>query len=208
MVAGNHDTPRTAETGCISGCSRRSASTSWTASRSGSRFPSTICRFSPCPTWRKTPPFEPDPHAKYNILLLHGEIEGVLPRSGRELDRRPMEITRTGARCRPLGLRRARPLSRVPADRAERVLRRIDRLHEHQLLGRADRGARLWRECRRTQTGPAGRESSSTISPTGAHTFHLDSAAAASGSISPALSGAGLSPLRSTRQFALRVESL
>jgi DNA repair exonuclease SbcCD nuclease subunit len=42
----------------------------------------------------KRPLLEPDPTAKYNILLLHGEIEGVLPNYGRELDRSPMEITK------------------------------------------------------------------------------------------------------------------
>jgi DNA repair exonuclease SbcCD nuclease subunit len=39
------------------------------------------------------PRLEPDPNVKYNILLLHGEIEGVLPKYGRELERAPMEIT-------------------------------------------------------------------------------------------------------------------
>jgi DNA repair exonuclease SbcCD nuclease subunit len=40
------------------------------------------------------PALEPDPTAKYNLLVLHGEIEGVLPKYGRELDRSTMEITR------------------------------------------------------------------------------------------------------------------
>jgi DNA repair exonuclease SbcCD nuclease subunit len=45
------------------------------------------------PDMGKAPSLEPDAAAKYNVLLLHGEIEGVLPRYGRELDRRPMGIT-------------------------------------------------------------------------------------------------------------------
>jgi hypothetical protein len=40
------------------------------------------------------PALEPDPTAKYNVLLLHGEIEGVLPKHGRELDRSTMEISK------------------------------------------------------------------------------------------------------------------
>jgi DNA repair exonuclease SbcCD nuclease subunit len=37
---------------------------------------------------------EPDPTAKYNVLVLHGEIEGVIPRYGERLDRAPMKIAR------------------------------------------------------------------------------------------------------------------
>ena len=40
-----------------------------------------------------------------------------------------------------MGLHRARPLSRVSRDRAERVLLRLDRLHEREPVGRARRGA-------------------------------------------------------------------
>ena len=44
-------------------------------------------------TPRDKPRFERDPTVNYNILMYHGEIEGVLPAWGRELDRSPMTIS-------------------------------------------------------------------------------------------------------------------
>jgi exonuclease SbcD len=94
MVAGNHDTPRTAETGCIL---RLFAPLGITVVEGGPKRISVpqhdlmILAVPDMPDRR--PALDPDPTAKYNILLLHGEIEGVLPRDGRELDRSPMAIT-------------------------------------------------------------------------------------------------------------------
>jgi exonuclease SbcD len=93
MVAGNHDTPRTAETGCILRLFSPLGINVVDGEPKRIPFPEHDLSILAVPDMGKTPPFEPDPHAKYNILLLHGEIEGVLPRSGRELDRRPMGIT-------------------------------------------------------------------------------------------------------------------
>jgi DNA repair exonuclease SbcCD nuclease subunit len=93
MVAGNHDTPRTAETGCILRLFSPLGINVVEGEPKRIPFPEHDLSILAVPDMGKTPPFEPDPHAKYNILLLHGEIEGVLPRSGRELDRRPMGIT-------------------------------------------------------------------------------------------------------------------
>jgi hypothetical protein len=93
MVAGNHDTPRTAETGCILRLFSPLGINVVEGEPKRILFPEHDLSILAVPDMGKTPPFEPDPHAKYNILLLHGEIEGVLPRSGRELDRRPMGIT-------------------------------------------------------------------------------------------------------------------
>ena len=95
MVAGNHDTPRTAETGCILRLFKPLGIT--VVDGEAKRIP--IDRLDlmilAVPDMQgKRPLLEPDPSAKYNILLLHGEIEGVLPKYGRELDRSPMEITR------------------------------------------------------------------------------------------------------------------
>jgi len=94
MVAGNHDTPRTAETGCILRLFKPLGIT--VVDGEAKRIP--IDRLDlmilAVPDMQgKRPLLEPDPSAKYNILLLHGEIEGVLPKYGRELDRSPMEIT-------------------------------------------------------------------------------------------------------------------
>jgi exonuclease SbcD len=94
MVAGNHDTPRTAETGCI----LRLFSPLGITVVEGETKRIPVARHDlmilAVPDMQgKRPLLEPDPTAKYNILLLHGEIEGVLPKYGRELDRSPMEIT-------------------------------------------------------------------------------------------------------------------
>jgi DNA repair protein SbcD/Mre11 len=93
MVAGNHDTPRTAETGCILRLFAPLGITVVEGEAKRIPFPEHDLSILAVPDMGKTPSLEPDPIAKYNILLLHGEIEGVLPRSGRELDRRPMGIT-------------------------------------------------------------------------------------------------------------------
>ena len=94
IIAGNHDTPRTRETGCILrlfsqlGIKVVDGDPEWVG------FDELDVRILAVPDMAQGKPrLEPDPTAKYNILLLHGEIEGVLPDYGRELDRSPMEIT-------------------------------------------------------------------------------------------------------------------
>jgi exonuclease SbcD len=95
MVAGNHDTPRTAETGCIlrlftplgihvvEGEARRV------------EFPEQNVSILVVPDLvTGFPALTPDPHARYNMLLLHGEIAGVLPDYMRQVDRATIEITR------------------------------------------------------------------------------------------------------------------
>ena len=95
MVAGNHDTPRTAETGCILHLFRPLGIN--VVDAEAKRIPvdrHDLVILAVPDMQGKRPVLEPDPAAKYNILLLHGEIEGVLPKYGRELDRSPMEITK------------------------------------------------------------------------------------------------------------------
>ena len=94
MVAGNHDTPRTSETGCILGLFKSLGIS--VVYRDAERVPFdeydlSILAVPDMPGLK--PQLEPDPLAKHNILLLHGEIEGVLPKYGRELDRSPMAIS-------------------------------------------------------------------------------------------------------------------
>jgi hypothetical protein len=94
MVAGNHDTPRTAETGCILHLFKPLGIN--VVDGEAKRIPvdrHDLMILAVPDMQVKRPLLEPDPTAKYNILLLHGEIEGVLPKYGRELDRSPMEIT-------------------------------------------------------------------------------------------------------------------
>ena len=96
MVAGNHDTPRTAETGCIL---KLFAPLGIEVVHDESRrisFPEHDLAVLAVPDRpREKPRLEPDPTVKYNILMLHGEIEGVLPSYGRELDRSPTTISLT-----------------------------------------------------------------------------------------------------------------
>jgi exonuclease SbcD len=94
MVAGNHDTPRTAETGCILRLFKPLGIYVVDGDAKWIPVPKHDLMVLAVPDMQgKRPELEPDPTAKYNILLLHGEIEGVLPKYGRELDRSPMEIT-------------------------------------------------------------------------------------------------------------------
>ena len=95
MVAGNHDTPRTAETGCILRLFKPLGITVVEGDSQQIRIAERDLTILAVPDMAVgRPSLEPDPTSKYNILVLHGEIEGVLPKYGRELDRAPMEITR------------------------------------------------------------------------------------------------------------------
>ena len=94
MVAGNHDTPRTAETGCILRLFSPLGITVVEGEAKRITFHERDLSILAVPDMAQgRPRLEPDSTAKYNVLLLHGEIEGVLPKYGRELDRSPMEIT-------------------------------------------------------------------------------------------------------------------
>ncbi len=94
IVAGNHDTPRTSETGCILGLFRQLGITVVEGEPRWVQIAEHDLAILAVPDMGQgSPRLEPDPSAKHNILLLHGEIEGVLPTYGRELDRSPMEIS-------------------------------------------------------------------------------------------------------------------
>jgi exonuclease SbcD len=93
MIAGNHDTPRMSETKCILPLFAPLGITVVEGEAKRITYHEHDLSILAVPDMGQTPSLEPDPTAKYNILLLHGEIEGLLPRSGRELDRRPMGIT-------------------------------------------------------------------------------------------------------------------
>src|SRR5256714_6972232 len=93
MVAGNHDTPRTSETGCILRLFSQLGITVVEGEPKWISLDEHDLKILAVPDMAQgRPRLEPDPAARYNILLLHGEIEGVLPQYGRELDRSPMEI--------------------------------------------------------------------------------------------------------------------
>jgi hypothetical protein len=101
MVAGNHDAPRTSEAGCIlrlfgelgvhvvDGDAQRLA------------FPErdlSVLAVPDVPGVQR-PALEPDPAARWNVLLLHGEVEGMLPAHAAPVDRAPLEITKDELRA-------------------------------------------------------------------------------------------------------------
>lgn len=95
MVAGNHDIPRTVETRCILSLFRPLGISVVEGEPQQIRIAERDLTILAVPDMPGTRPLlEPDPTSKYNILLLHGEIQGALPKYGRELDRSPMEITK------------------------------------------------------------------------------------------------------------------
>ena len=88
MVAGNHDTPRTTETGCLlrlfSSLGIRVVDTD----PKSIRFPDHDLHVFAVPDGvRPRPRFEPDPSVRYNVLLMHDEVEGVINRFGSLVER-------------------------------------------------------------------------------------------------------------------------
>ncbi|GMV11031.1 MAG: hypothetical protein AMXMBFR55_27650 [Gemmatimonadota bacterium] len=95
MVAGNHDSPRSAETGCIlrlftplgihvvDGAAQRLA------------FPDRDLSILAVPDTGvpQQVALDPDPSASRNVLVLHGEVAGILPASAANAERTAVEIT-------------------------------------------------------------------------------------------------------------------
>jgi hypothetical protein len=98
MVAGNHDTPRAAETGSILSLFSRIGIT--VVERDAKRITIDEHDLSilAVPEMIQLPELAPDPAAKYNVLMVHGEYEGLIPRYGERLDRAPMKISRRDLR--------------------------------------------------------------------------------------------------------------
>jgi DNA repair exonuclease SbcCD nuclease subunit len=94
MVAGNHDTPRTAETGCILRLFSPLGIHVVEGDAQRLEFPEVGVSILAVPDMPAgLPALTPDPAAQRNILLLHGEIEGVLPDYARRMERATLEIT-------------------------------------------------------------------------------------------------------------------
>lgn len=79
MVAGNHDTPRAAETGCILRLFTQLGV--HVADRVAERFvfPDRDLAVLAVPDTGDRPALTPEPGVRHNVLLLHGEVEGVVP---------------------------------------------------------------------------------------------------------------------------------
>jgi DNA repair exonuclease SbcCD nuclease subunit len=101
MVAGNHDAPKTTETGCILRLFLECGVHVVDATAERLRFPErdlSILAVPDAPTATR-PAFDPDPEARYNVLLVHGEVEGILPKDIVPADRAAIEITREELRA-------------------------------------------------------------------------------------------------------------
>ena len=95
MVAGNHDTPRAVETGCILRLFAPLGIHVVDTEPRRLSFPERGLSILAVPdTSTQRPELTPDPAAKYNVLLLHGEVEGVIPKHASMADRAAMEIPR------------------------------------------------------------------------------------------------------------------
>ncbi len=94
MIAGNHDTPRAAETGCILRLFSPLGFHVVDAAARRVRIPErdlSILAVPDLPGARIA--FTPDPETRHNVLLLHGEVEGIIPRGAVE-ERAAVEIPR------------------------------------------------------------------------------------------------------------------
>ena len=94
MVAGNHDTPLTTETRSI--LKLFATLNIRVVERTAERFTLHEHDVSilAVPEMPALPMLNNDPAARHNILLVHGEFEGIIPGYGDRLDRAPMKISR------------------------------------------------------------------------------------------------------------------
>jgi len=95
MVAGNHDRPRATETGCILKLFSRIGIHVVVDEPRRIDFPAhglSVLAVPDLSAGGERPAFTPDPEARYNVLLLHGEVAGVLPAHVALADRAVMEI--------------------------------------------------------------------------------------------------------------------
>jgi DNA repair exonuclease SbcCD nuclease subunit len=101
MVAGNHDAPKTAETGCILRLFGEVGVTVVDQEPQRLTFAEqelSVLAVPDVPGVAR-PELAPDPTARWNVLLLHGEVAGVLPREATPVDRAAIEIPREALRA-------------------------------------------------------------------------------------------------------------
>jgi hypothetical protein len=95
VIAGNHDTPRSAETGCILRLFSPMGVHVVDAEPVRLPFPELDLSILAVPyrTGHIREKLDPDPSARYNVLVLHAEIAGVLPPLIADADRAELRIT-------------------------------------------------------------------------------------------------------------------
>lgn len=95
LVAGNHDTPRSTETGGILQLFAQLGLTVVDRETRRLVFPErelSILAVPDVPNMVR-PSLTPDPDARINLLVLHGEVQGMLPANIMATDRAPVEIS-------------------------------------------------------------------------------------------------------------------
>jgi DNA repair protein SbcD/Mre11 len=96
VVAGNHDIPRSAETGCILRLFVPLGVHVADGEPQRLHFPErdlSVLAVPDTPAARDAS-LTPDPAARHNVLLLHGEVEGMLPAHAAPVDRAAVEISK------------------------------------------------------------------------------------------------------------------
>jgi hypothetical protein len=93
MIAGNHDTPRAVETGCILRLFAPLGIHVVDTEPQRLSFPERDLSILAVPDALKTSPvLDPDPDAKYNVLCIHCELTGTLPASAVPPERAIVEV--------------------------------------------------------------------------------------------------------------------
>src|SRR3954469_1187075 len=82
MVAGNHDMPRSAETGCILQLFSRLGMDVVDREPQRISIPEYDLSILAVPHMANRPELEPDPAFSHNVLVMHAEIEGMIPLAG------------------------------------------------------------------------------------------------------------------------------
>lgn len=95
MVAGNHDAPRAAETGCILRLFAPLGIHVVDAAAERLAFPERDLSILAVPDTgvRQSVALEPDPSVSCNVLVLHGEVEGILPAGAVRGERATVAVT-------------------------------------------------------------------------------------------------------------------
>jgi hypothetical protein len=101
MVAGNHDAPKTSETGCILRLFTECGVTVTDGAAERHDFPAldlSVLAVPDVPGHRR-PELAPDPARRHNVLLLHGEVADVFGSSRPAAERAAVEIPRDELRA-------------------------------------------------------------------------------------------------------------
>lgn len=100
MIAGNHDTPRTSETVCILGLFKRLGIHVVVGEPERIHFRDRDLSIFAIPSGvRPTPKIDPQAGVRYNVLLLHDEVEGVIRRFGTIAEREAGELKLSDLGC-------------------------------------------------------------------------------------------------------------